>query len=547
MAVFVTLVVAMALPLSAGAGGKEKSYVAPAVKQELKKGKKVDVIVQAVPGVTLPRNEVAQLGQSRDDFMALGMVAMKVSEAQLEKLSAIPGLIITSDAKVKPLGFTSDQLWPHQNGVAKLWPLSPTSGPKAPTIAIIDSGIDTTSGHFGNRVVARKAFGGDDGALLGLRDTRGHGTLVAAIAAGSGAGYAGASPTSNLVDLDVMDRDGMARVSNVIAAAEWILQNKDAYGIRVANMSLHAAGMLSIRYHPLNRAVQKLWFSGVTVVAAAGNYGVPGGPSGVKHAPGNDPFAISVGALDLGRKANLSDDSVAYWSAYGYTLEGFAKPEVVAAGRYMVGPVPMTSTLVTERPDKVVGPGYMQLSGTSFAAPVVAGIAAQIIARHPEWGPDQVKGALMATSRRVPDAPLLQQGRGEVNAVRAATAKRAPNPNAGLNRFLIADPSGGSIPIFDAAAWAEAAWNEAAWNEAAWSEAAWAENGGEDAAWSEAAWNEAAWNEAAWNEAAWAESVAFEDNAEGETDGEPSVLTPENEAELEADPALELPLDALIP
>lgn len=223
----------------------------------------------------------------------------------------------------------------------------------------------------------------------------------------------------------------------------------------------------------------------------------------------------------------------------------------VAPGRYMVGPVPMSSTLVAEKPDKVVAQGYLQLSGTSFAAPVVAGIAAYVLARHPEFTPDQVRGAIMATARRVPEGPLLQQGRGEVNAVRAVGVKSAPNPNLALNRFLGADPSGGSLPVFDAAAWSEAAWSEVAWNEAAWSEAAWAENGSADAAWSEAAWSEAAWNEAAWSEAAWSEAAwsesSKEDNAEGEAPGEPPALTPEAEAELAADPELQLPLEALLP
>ena len=347
-----------------------------------------------------------------------------------------------------------------------------------------------------------------------------------------------------------MDETGMAFTSDVIAACEWILENKAHYNIRVANLSLHAASILSIRYHPLNRAVQKLWFSGVTVVAAAGNYGTEDGPSGVVHAPGNDPFVLTVGALDLGNKANLGDDSIAHWSAYGYTLEGFAKPDVVAPGRYMVGPVPMSSTLVAEKPDKVVAPGYLQLSGTSFAAPVVAGIAAYVLARHPEFTPDQVKGAIMATARRVPEGPVLQQGRGEVNAVRAVGVKSAPNPNLALNRFLAADPSGGNLPVFNAAAWSEAAWSEAAWNEASWSEAAWSENGADaawaEAAWSEAAWNEAAWSEASWSEAAWSES-SQEDNAEGEATGATPSLTPEAEAELAADPELQLPLEALLP
>src|SRR5207249_6165582 len=133
------------------------------------------------------------------------------------------------------------------------------------------------------------------------------------------------------------------------------------------------------------------WFNGVTVVAAAGNYGSQSGPTGVLFSPGDDPFVITVGAADIGGKSNINDDSVAPWSAWGSTIDGFAKPEIAAPGRYMVGPVPATSTLVSERPASVVGPGYIQLSGTSFAAPVVSGVAAEILARHPNFTPDQVK------------------------------------------------------------------------------------------------------------------------------------------------------------
>ena len=56
---------------------------------------------------------------------------------------------------------------------------------------------------------------------------------------------------------------------------------------------------------PLDQAVEKLWFSGVTVVAAAGNYGSADGPSGVPFAPGNDPFVITVGAIDLEGSVNI--------------------------------------------------------------------------------------------------------------------------------------------------------------------------------------------------------------------------------------------------
>jgi serine protease AprX len=174
----------------------------------------------------------------------------------------------------------------------------------------------------------------------------------------------------------------------------------------VANFSLHSASMNHFCYDPLDRAVEKLSFNGVFVVAAAGNYGSANGPSGVLHAPGNDPFVMTVGAVDLGNSVRANDDFTAPWSAYGRTEDGFWKPEIGAPGRYMVGPVPSGSTLASERADHVVAPGYMELLGTSFAAPVVAGAAAQILARHPSWTPDQIKGAMMVTAKAVRKGPV---------------------------------------------------------------------------------------------------------------------------------------------
>ena len=130
-------------------------------------------------------------------------------------------------------------------------------------------------------------------------DGYGHGTFVSGIAAGSATGFTGAAPTADLVSLDVMNDQGVAMTSDVIAAADWIRQNKDAYNIRVANFSLHSTAPASVFWDPLDRAVEKLWLSGVVVVTAAGNYAVNGQASGVRYAPGNDPFVITVGANDI--------------------------------------------------------------------------------------------------------------------------------------------------------------------------------------------------------------------------------------------------------
>jgi serine protease AprX len=321
-----------------------------------------------------------------------------------------------------------------------------------------------------------------------------------------------------------MDDQGMAKTSDVIAAADWILANKAKYGIRVANFSLHSSVANSFMYDPLDKAVERLWFNNVVVVAASGNYGKPDGPSGVPFAPGNDPFVITVGASDTGKSVSTNDDVAAPWSAYGYTLDGFAKPDLAAPGRYMVGPVPVTATLYSERADHVVEPGYMELSGTSFSAPIVSGIAALILGKHPEFTPDQVKGALLLGAKPMPRASDLSEGVGEVNAGRSIDALNPPNPNKALNGFVISDAASGGR-VFHAASWAakaksDASWAEASWADASWSAASWSAASWADASWSDASWASASWADTAEAAASWADlslaSASWADNAGAE-------------------------------
>ncbi|HEX2045238.1 MAG TPA: S8 family serine peptidase, partial [Gaiellaceae bacterium] len=275
-------------------------------------------------------------------------------------------------------------------------------------------------------------------------------------------------------------------------------------------------------------------------VAASGNYGVDGKPSGIPYAPGNDPFIITVGADDVDGSVSTNDDYAAPWSAYGYTLDGFAKPDVAAPGRFMVGPVSTTATLTTERPTNVVAPGYMQLSGTSFAAPIVAGAAAQILAKNPSWTPDQVKGALMLAAKPVAGAAPLSVGVGVVDVQKALAVTNPPNPNLALNKFVVS-ASGGSGKVFDAASWANTAQNDASWANASWASASWSSASWSSASWASASWASASWASASWASdsaatAAWADaswaSASWADNAEGDASATGEFLSAEELAAL---------------
>jgi serine protease AprX len=397
------------------------------------------------------------------------------------------------------LPISNSEKWGWSTGAAVDWTGQALSM-QTPTIAIVDSGIDTSRTEvFGNRVIGQTSVASVLPNSEG--DGYGHGTFVASIAAGAAAGHAGVAPSANLLSVDVMGDNGEATVADVVAACDWILANKSQYNIKVANLSLHATNPASLFFDPLDQAVEKLWLNGVTVVTAAGNYAVDGQQSDVPFAPSNDPFVITVGAADIVNTLGAADDVAAPWSAWGYTFDGFAKPDLSAPGRYMIGATPDNATLALERPDHVLSPGYMQLSGTSFSAPAVAGAAALILAQHPAWTPDQVKGALMVSARGTPAATPGSLGVGELNVPLARMVDNPPNPNAGLDQYVTTDVDGN--PIFDNSAWQTAALNDAAWGSAAWGSAAWGSAAWGSAAWGSAAWGSAAWGSAAWGSAAW--------------------------------------------
>jgi serine protease AprX len=474
-----------------------------------------DVIVRGRPGqnsASIAKDFDGVAGHAKRAFYSINGVAGTLTGQQLVKLAGNNHVLsITADEKLETTDYQTQEVWRNTTGVASLWNVVGALGallpaPQAPTIAVVDSGIDQSNAlDFGSRVVAHVDFCSLCPANSAGRDLEGHGTMVAGLAAGNSSLYPGVARNANLVDLRTAGADGGSRTSDVIAATDWILQNKDQYGIRVVNYSMKSAHPSTFRYDPLDAAVESLWFHGLVVVAAVGNYGVANTPQKVQYSPGNDPFVISVGAVSTNGTTTAADDTIAPWSAYGHTLDGFVKPELSAPGRWMVGPVPSGATLPTTQPDRVLAPGYMWMSGTSLSAPIVSGAAAQVLARHPDWTPDQVKGALMRTAKRT--AAGFAGGVGEVNAAAAAALTRAPNPQKNLTAFVT---NGADGPVFDAAGWAAATsqvtdWSETDWSETDWSETDWSETDWSETDWSETDWSETDWSETDWSETDWSE------------------------------------------
>jgi serine protease AprX len=527
------IVFALAAPLAASArdsgGSWHPSYLAPSLARAAQQtpNARVPVIVQSADSGGEAADALKELAvDSTRKLNVIDGASGTVVASDLPELAKEHDLVITPDQPMvfdakpdafknlkapshgKPGGpFSSDQAWTAAVGVNGLWPYLPgngRTGGSTPSIAFVDSGIDASRADFSGRVLAAVNLSTLPDNSPG--DGRGHGTIVAGIAAGAAAGHAGAAPTAGIVSLDVMDDQGMARTSDVIAAAQWILKNRKQYDIRVANFSLHAASPTSFRWDPLDKAVEKLWLAGVVVVAASGNQGVGGQPTAMAYAPGNDPFVITVGALDIHSSANPERADVAPWSAWGYTLDGFAKPELSAPGRAIVGPVPAGSTLAAEKPGQVVRTRegtYMTLSGTSLSAPIVAGIAADLLAFRPWLTPDQVKGALMHEAQALRKVKTLAAGVGEVNAPAALLLPFPPNPNRALDAFLIRDPDGDGM-IFDDVSWLDAAKTSTAWDAVSWLDG-WADVSWSDVSWSDVSWSDVSWSDVSWSDVSWAD------------------------------------------
>ena len=286
--------------------------------------------------------------------------------------------------------------------------------------------------------------------------------MTSVVAAGNGylsdGLYRSIAPGAKVV-LVKIGKTGRISENNIEMGLRWVLANKDKYDIRIVNISAGGDFQQSYLENPLCRLVEEAVKAGLTIVCAVGNAGLA--PAHPVLPPASSPAAIAVGGLDDQNSLDRARRGM-YRSSYGPTIDGLQKPEVIAPGIWVAGPilpqtptaaeahlyaeldaalddqlreiilvhagidkqldeardlpVPILRQLITIklREGNVINQHYKFVDGTSFAAPIVASIAACMLEANPRLTPAQIKRILIDTAERVPDVEVDRQGWGVV-------------------------------------------------------------------------------------------------------------------------------------
>jgi serine protease AprX len=312
-----------------------------------------------------------------------------------------------------------------------------------------------------------------------------HGMMTSVVASGNGTlsngFYRGVASEARLVLVKVGE---MSRVTheNLQRGLDWVVRNRKRYDIRIVNVSCGGDYQASYLRDGLSQAAERATRAGILVVAAVGHQGqLPGHPV---LPPASAPSALTVGGVDDHNRLAFAGYDM-YHSSYGPTVDGLQKPEVIAPGIWVAAPIlpgtptaaqaQLLATLSTAKDGElkavieahqgvdgdldgalglepplirqlvaakmkggnVISGAYKHVDGTSFAAPIVSSIAAQMIEANPELAPQDIKRLLIDTARRIPGGSVDRQGWGVVDAekaVQAAVEARGRAPVIGSAR-----------------------------------------------------------------------------------------------------------------
>lgn len=515
------------------------------------------MIVRAEPGdLATAAREVERLGgQVGRQLRVINGFTAQLPPGQVDRLAGSPGVVsVTANEPVQMQAAayapTTDagSLYTTTavTGAQAYWKAGYTG--KGVDVAVIDTGTAPVPGLDG----AGKVVNGPDLSFesqaknLRYLDTYGHGTHMAGIIAGRGAGavagsyagdtanFLGMAPDARIVSVKVADAMGAADVSQIIAAIDWVVQNKTTGGlnIRVLNLSFGTNTTSPYSIDPLCHAVEAAWRKGITVVAATGNAGYYMTPSGPGlTSPARDPYVISVGATDTMKTLSTADDRVASFSSSGVAGTGGTKdPDLVAPGKSIISlAVPGSFIDQTYGAAGAVTGGFMRGSGTSQATAVMSGAAALVLQQHPTWTNNQVKALLTTTARPLTAGTLTPaaQGKGTLDLTKAlpvtsVTAATSATSSTGTGTLESARGTAhlvdngvvlnGEKDIFgDAVSTATlasrrtagTAWTGGTWNARLWSGSSFTGSNWTATTWSGRMWSGRMWSSEVWSGRMW--------------------------------------------
>ncbi len=343
---------------------------------------------------------------------------------------------------------------------------------KGVTIAFLDSGfyphVDLTTPR--NRIIGYRNLMMKDGDLATLFQpdvASWHGMMTSVVAAGNGSlsngFYRGIAPESDVV-LVKLARTGRITEANIQEGLEWILANRTKYNIKIVNVSAGGDFEQSYLHDSLSQTVEECVAQGLTIVCAVGNAGhLPNHPV---FPPASAPSCIAVGGLDDNNSINRAKRGM-YRSSYGPTIDGLQKPELIAPSIWVPAPIlPNTPTsqqagllekldkaadeelhdIIEEnqgvddeldaaidrevhsirqiialkiRQESVITKHYKYVDGTSFSAPIVSSVIAQMLEANPKLTPQQIKKILISTAERLPHYEVDRQGWGVIDPRKA--------------------------------------------------------------------------------------------------------------------------------
>ncbi len=299
-----------------------------------------------------------------------------------------------------------------------------------------------------------------------------HGTMTATVCAGNGklsnGLYRGLGKDAELVLIKTQNDQGKITDENIIKALNWVLQNHQKYNIKIVNLSLSGDVDAPLHLNEINTLAEKLFQENVLVIAAVGNT-----ENGNILPPASSPHVVAVGGLDDQNK--LDGDIILYHSTYGVTIDGLSKPELISNAIWLPAPIlPGTKThkkaavffkamdhedylsaiiennaeLLKEEhinlfegrekiwkevkkivwKEKFISPEYMHVDGTSFAAPIVSSVAAQMLEANPTLTAGEIRNILLQTAAPLATYDITRQGYGRLQPKTAVYAAMERKP-----------------------------------------------------------------------------------------------------------------------